>query len=125
VSLPPRDYGTPAALLAEVVDALGAESDLERVARRHGRTAGEPADGGVEEVLARQGYAPYREDGVVRMRNCPFHAVAREFPPLVCGMNLALVEGLLEGMGETGLCARMRARPGECCVEIGSKNNEH
>ncbi|MFB9836595.1 helix-turn-helix transcriptional regulator [Actinoallomurus acaciae] len=125
VSLPPRDYGTPAALLAEVVDALGAESDLDRVARRRGRTAGESADGGVEEVLARQGYAPYRAGEAVRMRNCPFHAVAREFPPLVCGMNLALVEGLLEGMGETGLCARMRATPGECCVEIVSKNNEH
>jgi predicted ArsR family transcriptional regulator len=124
VSLPPRDYGTPAALLAEVVDALGAEGDLERVARRHGRAVGETAEGGVEEVLARQGYAPYRADGAVRMRNCPFHAVAREFPPLVCGMNLALVEGLLDGMGETGLCARMRARPGECCVEIASKNND-
>jgi predicted ArsR family transcriptional regulator len=127
VSLPPRDYGTPAALLAEVVESLGAESDLERAARRHGRTAGESAEGGVEEVLARQGYEPYRTDGaagVVRMRNCPFHAVAREFPPLVCGMNLALVEGLLEGMGETGLRARMRARPGECCVEIASKNND-
>ncbi|WP_285583197.1 helix-turn-helix transcriptional regulator [Actinoallomurus iriomotensis] len=127
VSLPPRDYGTPAALLAEVVESLGAESDLERVARRHGRTAGESAEGGVEEVLARQGYEPYRTDGaagVVRMRNCPFHAVAREFPPLVCGMNLALVEGLLEGMGETELRARMRARPGECCVEITSKNND-
>jgi predicted ArsR family transcriptional regulator len=123
VSLPPRDYGTPAALLAEVVDTLGAEADLERVARRHGRTAGEAAEGGVEEVLASQGYAPYRAEGAVRLRNCPFHAVAREFPPLVCGMNLALVQGLLEGMGEQELRARMRARPGECCVELVSKNN--
>jgi predicted ArsR family transcriptional regulator len=125
VSLPPRDYGTAAVLLAEVVDAVGAEAGLEEVARRHGRAAGAAAgEGGVEERLARQGYAPYREGDAVRMRNCPFHALAREFPPLTCGMNLALLEGLLEGMGETGLSARLRPRPGDCCVEIISKNND-
>jgi predicted ArsR family transcriptional regulator len=124
VSLPPRDYGTPAVLLAEVVDALGAEGDLEKVAWRHGRSAGESAEGGVEEVLVRQGYLPYGAEGAIRLRNCPFHAVARDFPPLVCGMNLALIKGLLEGMGETALSARLRPRPGECCVEITSKNND-
>lgn len=124
VSLPPRDYGTAAMLLAEVVDAVGAEAGLEEVARRHGRAAGVSAEGGVEEVLARQGYAPYREGDAVRMRNCPFHALARNFPLLTCGMNLALVDGLLEGMGSAGLSARLRPRPGECCVEIVSKNND-
>ena len=124
VSLPPRDYGTAAMLLAEVVDALGAEADLDEAARRYGRSAGTAAKGGVEEVLARQGYAPYREGEAVRMRNCPFHTLARDFPPLTCGMNLALVEGLLEGMGATGRSAVLRPRPGECCVEIISKNND-
>jgi predicted ArsR family transcriptional regulator len=124
VSLPPRDYGTAAGLLAEVVEIVGAEAGLEEVARRHGRAAGAAAEGGVEEVLARQGYAPYREGGAIRMRNCPFHALARDFPPLTCGMNLALIDGLLEGMGSTELSARLRPRPGECCVEISSKNNE-
>jgi predicted ArsR family transcriptional regulator len=126
VSLPPRDYGTAALLLAEVVDALGAEADLEGVARRHGRSAGASSkgEGEVEEVLARQGYAPYREGEAVRMRNCPFHTLARDFPPLMCGMNLALIEGLLEGRGQAGRSARLRPRPGECCVEIISKNND-
>ena len=81
------------------------------------------------EALAARGYEPYlegaEEEGagpVVRMRNCPFHAVAESFPPLVCGMNLALLEGLL---GEEGpVRARMDARPGECCVVVeASKNN--
>ncbi|WP_328942223.1 transcriptional regulator [Streptomyces sp. NBC_00250] len=59
---------------------------------------------------------------VVRMRNCPFHAVAERFPPLVCGMNLALLEGLLGTDGPVR--ARMDARPGECCVVVEpSKNN--
>ncbi|MFD3698849.1 helix-turn-helix transcriptional regulator [Streptomyces sp. NPDC058646] len=60
--------------------------------------------------------------GVVRMRNCPFHAVAERFPPLVCGMNLALLEGLFGADGPVR--ARMDARPGECCVVVElSKNN--
>ncbi len=59
----------------------------------------------------------------VRMRNCPFHAVAEQFPPLVCGMNLALLEGLLGTDGPVR--ARMDARPGECCVVVeASKNND-
>ncbi len=60
---------------------------------------------------------------VVRMRNCPFHAVAERFPPLVCGMNLALLEGLLGVDGPVR--ARMDARPGECCVVVeASKSND-
>ncbi|MFB7539961.1 helix-turn-helix transcriptional regulator [Streptomyces zaomyceticus] len=60
---------------------------------------------------------------VVRMRNCPFHAVAERFPPLVCGMNLALLEGLLGADGPVR--ARMDARPGQCCVVVeDSKNND-
>ncbi len=125
VSLPPRDYGMAAGLLAEVVDALGAEGDLERVARRDGRAIGSSASGGAEAVLRRQGYEPYESEGVLRLRNCPFHALARDFPPVVCGMNLALLEGVLDGLGETGLTARMDPRPGECCVALVSKNNEH
>ena len=31
------------------------------------------------------------------MRNCPFHLLAEEHPLLVCSMNLALCQGLLEG----------------------------
>ncbi|MFI1067823.1 MULTISPECIES: helix-turn-helix transcriptional regulator [Streptomyces] len=109
--------------------------------------------GGLEEaveMLAGRGYEPYLDGGeggegtegaegvrdaegaaatpgaaaaVVRMRNCPFHAVAERFPPLVCGMNLALLEGLLGVDGPVR--ARMDARPGECCVVVeASKNND-
>jgi predicted ArsR family transcriptional regulator len=88
------------------------------------------------EVLAARGYEPHLEavegaagEGsteaaapVVRMRNCPFHAVAERFPPLVCGMNLALLEGLLGADG--AVRARMDARPGECCVVIETSKND-
>ncbi|GHB52161.1 ArsR family transcriptional regulator [Streptomyces viridiviolaceus] len=143
VSLPARDYRTAAELLAEAAEQAGLDAGLYAAARRRGEALrGSVAPcGGLEEameVLAARGYEPRLEgaegvDGaeparagacVVRMRNCPFHAVAERFPPLVCGMNLALLEGLLGTDGPVR--ARMEARPGECCVvvEAASKNNE-
>lgn len=138
VSLPARDYRTAAELLAEAAEQAGLDAGLCAAARRRGealRGAAAPC-GGLEEameMLAARGYEPHLEDAeaaegegavsVVRMRNCPFHAVAERFPPLVCGMNLALLEGLLGAGGPVH--ARMDARPGECCVVLdSSKNND-
>ncbi|MFE9451689.1 helix-turn-helix transcriptional regulator [Streptomyces sp. NPDC006739] len=139
VSLPARDYRTAAELLAEAAEQVGLDAGLCAAARGRGETLrGSAAPcGGLEEameVLAARGYEPYVESTegaegatgtaarVVRMRNCPFHAVAERFPPLVCGMNLALLEGLLGADGPVR--ARMDARPGECCVVVEpSKNN--
>ncbi|MEU1804729.1 helix-turn-helix domain-containing protein [Streptomyces sp. NPDC019937] len=139
VSLPARDYRTAAELLAEAAEQAGLDAGLCVAARRRGealRGSAAPC-GGLEEAmeaLAARGYEPHLEDAegakgapgaaarVVRMRNCPFHAVAERFPPLVCGMNLALLEGLLGTDGPVR--ARMDARPGECCVVVEpSKNN--
>ncbi|MER6926760.1 transcriptional regulator, partial [Streptomyces spiralis] len=136
VSLPARDYRTAAELLAEAAEQAGLDAGLCAAARRRGETLRDSAApcGSLEqamEMLAARGYEPHLEGAegatgaaarVVRMRNCPFHAVAERFPPLVCGMNLALLEGLLGTDGP--LRARMDARPGECCVVVDdSKNN--
>ncbi|MFE3499019.1 helix-turn-helix transcriptional regulator [Kitasatospora sp. NPDC059160] len=127
VSLPARDYRTAAELLAEAAERAGLDDGLRAAARRRGeaeRGAAAPC-GGLDEavaLLAARGYEPRLEEGAIRMRNCPFHSVAERFPPLVCGMNLALLEGLLGADG--ALRARMDARPGECCVVVEpSKNN--
>ncbi|MGW0702397.1 helix-turn-helix transcriptional regulator [Streptomyces sp. NPDC002867] len=150
VSLPARDYRTAAELLAEAAEQAGLDAGLCASARRRGealRGSAAPC-GGLEEamkMLAARGYEPHLEDvesaegvqgtegaegtpqaaaRVVRMRNCPFHAVAERFPPLVCGMNLALLEGLLGADGPVR--ARMDARPGECCVVVEtSKCNDN
>ncbi|MDX3533017.1 transcriptional regulator [Streptomyces sp. MB09-01] len=149
VSLPARDYRTAAELLAEAAEQAGLDAGLCAAARRRGealRGSAGPCSGLEEamEMLAARGYEPHLEavenvegvhgaEGVggangeaarvVRMRNCPFHAVAERFPPLVCGMNLALLEGLLGADGPVR--ARMDARPGECCVVVeASKNND-
>ncbi|WP_225827743.1 helix-turn-helix transcriptional regulator [Streptomyces naphthomycinicus] len=147
VSLPARDYRTAAELLAEAAEQAGLDAGLCAAARRRGealRGSAAPC-GGLEEameMLAARGYAPHLESAagiqdaegaevaaggapaVVRMRNCPFHAVAERFPPLVCGMNLALLQGLFGTDGPVR--ARMDARPGECCVVVENpKNNLH
>lgn len=124
VSLPPRDYVTLAGVLAEVVDELGAEERAERAARAAGERLGRRGRGRpVAEVLRERGYEPYDEDGVLRMRNCPFHVLSSEQPLLVCAMNLALCQGLLDGLGDDPGRARLDPRPGECCVTL-SKANE-
>ena len=134
VSVPPRDYRAAAELLAEVVDLTGAEPELQRSARNRGAAAGRAAreqapglpDGDlVTGALSAQGYQPYRDGGDVRLRNCPFHLLADQHPPLICGMNLALLEGLLAGAGVSGLTARLDPRPGECCVVLEKSKNNH
>ena len=45
------------------------------------------------------------------------------FPLCVCGMNLALCDGILAGMGAADRRARLDPRPGECCVVVGSKTS--
>lgn len=117
VSVPPRAYGSAAELLAEAIERSGADAALFEVARRRGREGASGSD--VVALLAERGYHPEVDDQEVRLRNCPFHRLAEQFPPLVCGMNLALVEGLVEG---TGWCARLDPAPGDCCVRL-SKNN--
>ncbi len=129
VSLPPRDYRTAARLLAEVAEDARLDTALQTAARRQGqelREAGPPIatlDDAVA-VLAQRGYEPIVDesgpDPVVRMRNCPFHALSESHAPLVCGMNLALLGGLLDGAG--GCEVRLDAQPGLCCAVLSKKN---
>jgi predicted ArsR family transcriptional regulator len=112
VSVPPRSYVDAAELLAEAVEKAGADLVLNTVAEQHGRKA-KPDE--MWAALRARGYEPCREDGVIKMRNCPFHRLAEEFPPLVCGMNLALLTGLAKG-GKWKVRLEMRPEKGYCCV---------
>jgi predicted ArsR family transcriptional regulator len=137
VSMPPRDYRGAAELLADVVDMTGAEPQLQRAARSRGAAAGRavrrqaaeaPEAELVTGALSAQGYQPYRDGADIRLRNCPFHVLASRHPPLICGMYLALVEGLLAGASVTALAAALDPRPLDCCVVLrgvgDSKNND-
>ncbi len=117
VSLPPRSYVDAAELLAEAVEKAGADQVLQRVARKKGL-----AESGSDmwEVLRERGYEPVAQGAVTVMRNCPFHVLAEQFPPLVCGMNLALLKGMAEG-GGWPVRARMAPGQGQCCVVLEEK----
>jgi predicted ArsR family transcriptional regulator len=134
ISVPPRDYARAARVFAEAIERTGAETKLYEVAREQGAAAGRALGGGANapESLERlrrdldeRGYRPYTDEhSDLRLRNCPFDALARDFPVLACGMNFALLEGMLEGAGFDELhVARIDPRVGECCVVLASKTN--
>ncbi|WP_062991194.1 helix-turn-helix transcriptional regulator [Nocardia anaemiae] len=126
VSLPPRDYRTAAGLLAQVAEEARLDVELQKAAREQGWAArGEPVHNlsEVADLLRARGYEPFADDDTLRMRNCPFHALAEAYPPLVCGMNLALLQGLFGDSAEVHV--RIDARPGICCAAVElSKINE-
>jgi predicted ArsR family transcriptional regulator len=52
------------------------------------------------------------------MLNCPFHELAQRHRTVTCGMNLALLRGLMAGAGLPEQDARLDQQPGMCCVAI-------
>jgi len=136
IHLPERRYELAGRLLAgavakaEQTEAAPAEAAGEE-AREHGRRVGQEARAGlarrrapgldaVTTALADEGYEPLVEGRSVVLRNCPFHALAEAQRELVCGMNVELVQGLIEGMGAKGVEARLDPTPGRCCVRVES-----
>jgi predicted ArsR family transcriptional regulator len=96
--------------------ALGA---AERARLRGGRVGAERALATSAELLARHGFEPFREEGSVRLRSCPFHPMAGMAPALVCGLNRAYLAGMVEGLdADDRVAAELSPRPGECCVEL-------
>ncbi|MDQ1660281.1 MAG: hypothetical protein QOJ68_261 [Blastococcus sp.] len=133
VSLPERRYDLAGDLLAAALDEAEASGEaprqvLERSARSRGRDFGKQAraadDGApprdvVLQVLEARGFEPrIQDDGAVMLANCPFHTLARAHTDLVCGMNLSLLDGVLEGVPAAGLVADLQPEPGRCCVRL-------
>jgi predicted ArsR family transcriptional regulator len=132
VSLPERRYDLAGDILAEAIDRAGAagiavQAAVEEVAtaRGQGLAAAAEANGSTSgtdlerssTVLRDNGYEPRLEDGELCLGNCPFDMLARKHTALVCGMNVALVRGVLEGLGCDSLEAVLEPEPGLCCVK--------
>ena len=72
-----------------------------------------------EGLLRDYGYEPVRCEGaVLRLRNCPFHTLAQDQRTLVCGMNFALIEGVVAGLALRSVHAAPGPQPGLCCVAL-------
>jgi predicted ArsR family transcriptional regulator len=129
VTLPARRYGLAAELFARALERGAVDAGTVTtvaheagVALARGHRSGRSTADALE-VLADGGYEPIvDDDGTIRLRNCPFHALAATHRELTCGMNLSLAEGLLEGMGTAGLTAELDPQPGWCCVVLREKS---
>jgi len=133
-ALPARRYELAGRVFVRAVAEAGSSATrrtLERAARAagrrlavgarpstRGRTANTRGLNAALAVLGECGFEPVRRNGEVRLSNCPFEALAEECRPLVCGMNLALVRGVLTGMRARGVRAELRPAPGSCCVIV-------
>jgi predicted ArsR family transcriptional regulator len=129
VSLPERRYDLAGAVLATAIDRAGAggvavQEAVAEAATTRGRAlaaAAGPVSGTDLErcstVLRETGYAPRVGDDELLLGNCPFDRLAREHTDLVCGMNVALVGGVLDGLGCASLEAVLDPSPGLCCVK--------
>jgi predicted ArsR family transcriptional regulator len=147
VTVPPREYELAAHLLAQAVaaDQGGASrAALRDVARQFGEGAGAGLQAAADEAggagdaargrgdeggrgdaerlaaaLRAHGFEPrVGADGTVVLRNCPFHQLASRHRDIVCGMNLALIEGLVAGLRADAMRPELDPRPGQCCVVI-------
>ena len=132
VSLPERRYDLAGELLAGALEEADASGEpprvvLSRRARARGRAMGGPAPDEATRPPARDrvvvaleehGFEPRPDGDATSLANCPFHALAQEHTELVCGMNLQLLEGLLEAVPGTGWAARLAPTPDRCCVRL-------
>ena len=126
LTIPERRYDLLGDILVEAV--AHHPDDVQRAALRiaaeRGATIGRAADttsdlaATIERLLADLGYEPERHEATTLLRNCPFHRLAQQEPALVCGINHAFLQGLLDGLGETGTRAILAPRPPACCVEL-------
>lgn len=134
VSLPQRRYDLAGQLLSAALEQAERSGDSPRAVlnqRAHdlgkelGATAGATAGDSdphdtVLHVLQGHGYEPRTQHDAIILVNCPFQALAQEHTELVCGMNLHLLRGLLDGLATTGLTALLRPSTLHCCVRFES-----
>jgi predicted ArsR family transcriptional regulator len=129
ISVPPRDYVLLATLLVASVeqDHSGAvRTAVNAAAEQAGRRAGSETGGNVVGALRNCGYLPRAgDDGHIILRNCPFHVVAQDHRDVVCGLNLRLVEGIIDGCGDPHAHAELQPDPDRCCVVVHNVHPPH
>ncbi|MBC7597154.1 MAG: transcriptional regulator [Kineosporiaceae bacterium] len=132
VSLPGREYELAGRLMADAIDqstttGVPVLEALNRVAAARGRDMGEAAlakagnqPGGSMKlacnVLAEHGYEPHEEGSQVLLTNCPFHSLSATHTDMVCGMNLSLIDALVDTIGNVECHLDPAAE--RCCVVL-------
>lgn len=120
VSVPPRAYEFLARLIVEAAERDDhVRTTVNETAYDAGRRVGADAAGDLIAALRSCGYRPaVSDDDTVILRNCPFHAVAEDHTEVVCGLNLRLIEGIVEGSRDRTARPRLEPHPTRCCVVV-------
>lgn len=135
VSLPGREYEIAGQLLAAAVatSARTGGSPIEALhqeAAQQGREWAQAAmadDAGgnplalAMRVLAQHGYEPREDAQRVILANCPFHTLAASHTEMVCGMNLALLQALVDEVGPDELECHLEPDDQRCCVVLAQR----
>lgn len=131
VTVPPRRYELAARMLAGSIRpgpspeakaarrsarSYGASLGLEARRRAGARPSRARLLAALVDVLTEHGFEPVRGSDRIRLRNCPFDALANDYRDLVCGMNFAMQEGLLASLGAANVSAAPENESGYCCV---------
>lgn len=122
-SVPERHYDLAAQLLAGAVERAEGGTPLrealERTASERGIEIGREARS-LDAALNGCGYVPEPDAGEIRLTNCPFHRLAVSHTTTICAVNHALLQGVLEGVGDDPGRAAFQPDPPGCCVRIRS-----
>lgn len=137
VSFPPRNYELAAKVLISAGDPNPSSDQplsLPEAARDFGSRLGVNARSnlgrrpskrrlmqGLHAELEAVGFEPGRDGQQITLGNCPFDALAQTNRSVVCGMNLALMEGVVEGLALDGVTVTLDPKPGRCCVVLKAR----
>ncbi len=74
----------------------------------------------IARILDEQGFAPEVDGGELRMRRCPFHELAEQYPSVVCATHRGLIAGALGELRSPLRVGELRpfAAPGVCTVRL-------
>jgi predicted ArsR family transcriptional regulator len=66
------------------------------------RAGAEAAPQAVRELFAKLGFGPVADGGQLVLHDCPYRALARQHPDVVCGLHLGILRGALDEHGGSG-----------------------
>jgi predicted ArsR family transcriptional regulator len=134
VSFPPRNYELAAQVLLRAANPSVASEkppSLAEAARDFGSRLGADARAklgrrpskrrlleSLHAELEAVGFEPGRKGKGITLCNCPFDAIAQTHRPIVCAMNRALIEGVVEGLDLDDVTVTLDPDPGRCCVVL-------
>jgi predicted ArsR family transcriptional regulator len=133
VSVPSRRYDLAGRVLADATErAMGGlpiDTALERAAEDAaeaavGEAVGSDADAEVDalqrvaQVLAPLGYEPRVAEPDLDLVNCPFDRLAGDHPQVVCRMNRAFVDAVVERLGCRDVDTGTSTAADHCCVRV-------